>query len=84
MMSKGTIWIDTEQCKGCTLCTSVCPQGVITMSLDQLNRYGYRPAVLANPTEQCTGCGVCALICPDACITVFRQPIHRDAPSEVS
>jgi 2-oxoglutarate ferredoxin oxidoreductase subunit delta len=72
-MAKGTITIDPERCKGCTLCTGVCPQNVIQMDNNILNRKGYHPAHLIDPEEKCTGCAICAVICPDLCITVYRE-----------
>lgn len=71
-MTQGRIVIDSERCKGCELCTSVCPPHVLAMST-VFNSSGYRPAQLLDPTGACTGCGVCAVICPDVAITVFRQ-----------
>jgi 2-oxoglutarate ferredoxin oxidoreductase subunit delta len=76
-MSHGRIVIDPERCKGCALCTTVCPQGVIHMA-DTFNALGYRPARLVDPGGACTGCAVCALICPDVAITVYRQLSPRD------
>jgi 2-oxoglutarate ferredoxin oxidoreductase subunit delta len=76
-MTRGTILIDEERCKGCSLCTAVCPQGVITMQETLLNAKGYHPAVLNEATAECTGCGVCAIICPDVCITVYRESRHK-------
>ncbi|MBI5929954.1 MAG: 4Fe-4S dicluster domain-containing protein [Chloroflexi bacterium] len=73
-MTKGTIFIDQEKCKGCSLCTAVCPQEVIVMQDDRLNLKGYHPASLNEANAHCTGCGVCAVICPDVCITVYREP----------
>ena len=72
-MPKGTIIIDQERCKGCTLCTMACPQDALEMNLNVLNAKGYHPAVLTDETV-CTGCAVCAIICPDVCITVLREP----------
>ncbi len=69
----GTIQIDTERCKGCNLCSVVCPQEVISMATT-LNGKGYHPAELIDPAGECTGCAVCAVICPDVCITVLREP----------
>lgn len=72
MAAKGRIEIDAEHCKGCELCTSVCPQDVIRLA-DTFNAKGYHPAQLVDPNSDCTGCAICAVICPDAVITVYRQ-----------
>ena len=71
-MAHGRIIIDAERCKGCELCSSACPQGVINLA-DYFNKKGYRPAVLFDPEHKCTGCALCAVVCPDACIMVFRE-----------
>jgi 2-oxoglutarate ferredoxin oxidoreductase subunit delta len=71
-MIQGRITIDSERCKGCELCTTVCPQRVIRMSVS-FNAKGYHPAQLVDPGGACTGCAVCAIICPDTAITVYRQ-----------
>jgi 2-oxoglutarate ferredoxin oxidoreductase subunit delta len=75
-MVQGRIVIDSQRCKGCALCVSVCPQQVIRMS-ETFNSRGYRPAQLVDPAGACTGCGVCALICPDVAINVYRQAVSR-------
>jgi 2-oxoglutarate ferredoxin oxidoreductase subunit delta len=72
MATRGRIEIDAEHCKGCELCTTVCPQDVIQMA-DSFNAKGYHPAQLVDPKLECTGCAVCAVICPDAVIAVYRQ-----------
>lgn len=79
MAVRGTIFIDEDRCKGCALCTTVCPQEVIAMADDHLNVKGYYPAFLNDPNGECTGCAVCAVICPDVCITVYREPAKRRA-----
>jgi 2-oxoglutarate ferredoxin oxidoreductase subunit delta len=66
----GKIIINTERCKGCGLCISVCPKGCIVISR-QSNKSGYFPAETAN--TDCTGCAACAIICPDVVIKVFRE-----------
>jgi len=76
MAAKGRIEIVAEHCKGCELCTTVCPQNVIKIS-DWFNAKGYRPAALVDPNGECTGCAVCAVICPDAVITVYRTVTGR-------
>lgn len=61
-----------DRCKGCLLCTTVCPKGIITSS-SHINAQGYKVAEVPDADmEKCTGCASCALICPDAAIRVFR------------
>ncbi|HIQ06604.1 MAG TPA: 4Fe-4S dicluster domain-containing protein [Anaerolineae bacterium] len=71
-MAHGTIVINEARCKGCELCTTVCPYDLIHMAAHFNNR-GYRPAQLADPNSHCTGCTLCATICPEAAITVYRE-----------
>ena len=71
-MIQGRIVVDTERCKGCELCVTVCPQHVIRMS-STFNAKGYHPAKLDELGAICTGCAVCAIICPDTAITVYRN-----------
>ena len=72
-MARGTVVIDANRCKGCELCTTVCPQHILHMATTY-NTRGYRPAELVDPEERCTGCTLCAVICPDAVMTVYRLP----------
>lgn len=83
-MAKGTVIIDQERCKGCELCTLVCPQNVLILD-NRLNAKGYHPAALVEANHECTGCAVCAVMCPDVCITVYRTPVknRRTALQEV-
>ncbi len=78
-MTRGMISIDTERCKGCQLCSMVCPQQIIRMASDRLNAKGYHPAALIDPEQLCTGCAICAVICPDICITVYREASLKQA-----
>jgi 2-oxoglutarate ferredoxin oxidoreductase subunit delta len=68
---RGTIVLDEARCKGCELCVSVCPKGLIQLA-DHFTAHGYRPAVLIDPTGACTGCLLCATVCPEAGITIYR------------
>lgn len=72
-MARGTVVIDLNRCKGCELCTTVCPQHVLQMA-DSFNARGYRPVQLVDPESKCTGCALCTVICPDAVLTVYRLP----------
>ena len=83
-MAKGRIEIDENLCKGCTLCTLVCPKDLIVMSEDQLTPRGYHPAKLVDPETECTGCIICGVVCPDAAITVYRWvPEEKAVPLRV-
>jgi len=67
---RGSLRIDTNECKGCALCVEACPPKVISIG-DRLNHYGYRTAVYTG--SGCTGCGICFLVCPEpGAITVLR------------
>ena len=78
----GKIVIDTEQCKGCGLCVTVCPKGSIVVSRLS-NKSGYFPAEATN--AECTGCALCAIICPDVVIEVFREEdVAADKPDKKS
>lgn len=69
---RGTIVIDENRCKGCELCTFVCPKHLLGMA-ETFTPRGYRPARLVDPRGECTGCLLCAVICPDVAITVYRE-----------
>ncbi len=60
-----------DRCKGCELCTTVCPVNIVIMS-DILNASGSRVAALSD-AKKCTACLRCARICPDMAIEVERQ-----------
>lgn len=68
VMSRGTVVIATERCKGCELCIPACPPVVLRMS-DARNAMGLPyPELLSG----CTGCGACLLVCPDFCFEVYQ------------
>lgn len=71
-MAKGYIELREELCKGCELCTTVCPKDLLAMADDRITPKGYHPAELIDPHGECTGCAICSVICPDAAITVYR------------
>ncbi|HNT76930.1 MAG TPA: 4Fe-4S binding protein [Anaerolineae bacterium] len=71
-MAKGTVVLAVDRCKGCGLCTHVCPQNILVLSKDTFNAKGYHPVSVTDP-EQCIGCASCARICPDVVFTVYRQ-----------
>ncbi len=71
-MAKGFVVIDVDRCKGCGLCTHVCPANILALSPDAFNAKGYHPVAVTD-AEKCIGCASCARICPDVVFTVYRQ-----------
>ena len=69
MSAKGTF--NSDRCKGCELCTTVCPKHIVVIDMGAINRKGYHPATVSD-MEQCIGCASCAKICPDSIITVEK------------
>jgi 2-oxoglutarate ferredoxin oxidoreductase subunit delta len=72
----GYIEIDSESCKDCKLCISVCPHRLIDSS-DQMNQKGYYAVCftekeLKKEERKCTGCSLCAISCPEIAIEVYR------------
>jgi 2-oxoglutarate ferredoxin oxidoreductase subunit delta len=58
-------------CKGCSLCTSVCPEGIVSINKNRINASGYNPAGVTDEAK-CTGCAFCARICPDIAIRIEK------------
>ena len=63
--------IDSNRCKGCGLCVTVCPKSVLELA-DELNTKGYYPAYQARP-EDCIYCATCCRMCPDVAITITEM-----------
>lgn len=68
---KFRIIVDTVRCKGCVLCVSVCPKGVLAMSTS-INPKGHHTAEVVDGTA-CIGCLQCTTICPDAAIEIEQE-----------
>ncbi|MGH0033610.1 MAG: 4Fe-4S dicluster domain-containing protein [Myxococcota bacterium] len=80
-VSRGTVTIARERCKGCELCVPACPPGVLRMSSARNAMGAHYPELLPG----CTGCGACLLVCPDFCFEVFRYetPVVHEPESSV-
>lgn len=63
--------VDEFFCKGCGLCTTVCPVDIVKLDADRITDKGYHPAMCVD-MQRCTGCATCALVCPDVAIKVWR------------
>jgi 2-oxoglutarate ferredoxin oxidoreductase subunit delta len=76
VLTRGTVIIDVEACKGCDLCIDACKPGVLAMTTDKRNERGYRyPELISG----CTACQACAQICPDFVFQVWKF----DSPVEL-
>jgi 2-oxoglutarate ferredoxin oxidoreductase subunit delta len=65
--------IREDRCKGCLLCTVVCPKGIIKQS-KRFNAMGYKVVeVTPEDMAECTACASCAKVCPDCVITVYKS-----------
>ena len=73
---KGAIVVNTDRCKGCSLCVDACQKNVIALAAKKVNVNGY-PYVEAVRQEACVGCSSCAIVCPDGCIAVYRKKMEE-------
>ncbi|HZT65513.1 MAG TPA: 4Fe-4S dicluster domain-containing protein [Acidimicrobiales bacterium] len=81
IVTRGTVVIGVERCKGCELCIPACRPGVLEMS-SEVNRSGYRYPLLR---PGCTACRACHAVCPDYVFEVYKfdEPVAteiRDSP----
>jgi len=65
------VQFNRDICKGCELCISVCPKGILGLD-EHPNVKGYKPA-LCKDEMSCVGCASCAKICPDSVITIMED-----------
>ena len=77
--------IETERCKGCGLCVSICPKNVLEIS-NTVSAKGYFPAFQARP-EDCIKCTLCCIMCPDVAITIIetdpKSAVEPDVESDI-
>ena len=70
-VTRGTVVIDKDRCKGCELCIPACPPRILSMSADP-NALGYRYPLLE---AGCTGCTACQQVCPDYVFEVYKYDV---------
>ena len=71
-LAKGKLKFRADRCKGCELCVSVCPKGILALDVENVNRKGYHPVTVTNE-EECIACASCAMMCPDGIINVYSE-----------
>lgn len=79
VLTRGTVTMEIERCKGCELCIPACRPGVLSMST-ALNKHGFAfPLLVAG----CTACKACFEVCPDSVFEIYRydEPVELDSES---
>jgi 2-oxoglutarate ferredoxin oxidoreductase subunit delta len=76
--------VNSEYCKGCNLCTVVCPRKVFQMG-EIASEKGYIQPAIVSP-EKCPNfnrksrkkavCEICILTCPDQAITLSEMEVE--------
>ena len=60
---RGTVFVRTEVCKGCSYCIDFCPTHCIEFSRE-FNPKGYHfPVVAEGKEDACVNCRFCRLVC---------------------
>jgi 2-oxoglutarate ferredoxin oxidoreductase subunit delta len=71
------VWVNTNNCKACDICVSVCPSGVLGMKYESTSTLGAMISI--NNPEACIGCNECELTCPDFAIYVADKNDYKFA-----
>jgi 2-oxoglutarate ferredoxin oxidoreductase subunit delta len=71
------VWVNTNNCKACDICVSVCPSGVLGMKYDHTSTLGAMISI--DHPEACIGCSECELSCPDFAIYVADRKEYKFA-----
>ena len=76
-VNNAPVWVNTNNCKACDLCVSVCPSGVLGMIYDSTSTLGAMISI--DHPEACIGCNECELTCPDFAIYVAKREDLKSA-----
>ncbi|TKI69875.1 4Fe-4S dicluster domain-containing protein [Sulfurimonas crateris] len=71
------VWVNTNNCKACDICVSVCPAGVLGMVYEPTSTLGAMISI--QHPESCIGCNECELTCPDFAIYVAEKKEYKFA-----
>lgn len=71
------VWINTNNCKACDICVSVCPAGVLSMVYADSSTLGAMISI--DHPESCIGCNDCELHCPDFAIFVADKKEFKES-----
>ncbi len=67
---KSTPRFNKELCIACTMCTDICPVGVLELRISN-SIHGFRPHPVLTDAKKCTGCFSCENECPTGSITMI-------------
>ena len=73
-MASSKVTINTERCKGCELCASVCPKQILAIGTHGVNAKGYHPIEVTD-MDACIACASCAMMCPDGAISIMKEEV---------
>ncbi|MHA2363158.1 MAG: 4Fe-4S dicluster domain-containing protein [Candidatus Hodarchaeales archaeon] len=62
------ITILEQYCKGCEICTTYCPEDILTMSSDLNFKSYHYPIVIESKNDACKQCRLCERLCPEMAI----------------
>jgi len=63
--------LTVDLCKGCRLCVDFCPNNMLELTEDQINKKGF-PFARVLHGDDCIGCLSCTAVCPDGVIEIYE------------